>query len=206
MIENRLKKQNIALRNNFISRILKGYAGNAEQIREGLESYRIRLSGSCCLVTAVCIEDVDESFIDGINDMGIDSMIYLIIQNVGEELLNEKYNAVAADVDGMIMFLITADLNMDQESLDTMQEDCAAIMDKAIQFIQEKFGMILYSCISNVHSGLSEVATAFSEVLQAVEYRDFVGRQDSVILYKNINSDDNERTFNAFCLEMQRQL
>ncbi len=187
-IESRLVRQESAIRGNLVSRILKGSIGSAEQARRSLAEHGITLEGDACLVTAISLDRLNGKTLKELGATAAESLAYLLTHGVSERLIRQKYSVAAAEVDGLIAYLVTTQMEPSAQRQDAFYDDCASLMQMAVRFLHDKFDVSLSAFVSDVHIGLDGAAEAFSEVLQAVEYRTLTGEQCPLVAYRSLNS------------------
>lgn len=203
----RLKRQNEALRNNLLSRLIKGRVQSFENIKASLESYNIKFSSENYLVMLFKIEKFEGEVFDikFSEDEEAVNLIYFIIRNVVEELVNERHLGYMTEIDGMMVCLVNAitDEN-EEERITIINKEMEQIADKATEFFESKFKMVVSTFISDVHHGLPGIAKSYLEALEVLEYKTIIESPDRVINYSSIQSGYNNSISNSYNLEKER--
>ncbi len=173
-----LQKQAQTRRNNLLSRLLKGKLSATESLTDMQRANRIVLGGELFMVALCQIEHVEGDALSKVqDDMDASELVFSIIQQTGEELLSEQYDAYAAEVDGVIAFIVSAG----DGSAVSFVDGCQRVMEKVIAFLSDHFSITLSVCLSTVKYGMEELPDAYSETLLAHEHRAFMNDQTAII-------------------------
>ena len=201
-----LKLQKDALRNNLLVKLLKGRTGSKESVKESLDSYGIQFGSDCFLVVAFCIEDPNRKLLgDHIDNEEAVDMIHFIVKNIAEELLNEKYIGYMADIDGMMVCLVNTRDNCGDVCIqDIFRTDVDGILNKALSFIENKFGILLSAAVSDIHYGIQGIAAAYSETLEVFEFKTLVGEKEIIMRYESIHPNISGCINDSYSLEKER--
>ena len=180
-MSNRLYQQNNTLRYNFLSKVLKGTAGNYNNLisDELLKSYGIEFNGDLFAVILFYIEDAG-IFTDGEKEGNSLTVSKFVISNVFEELINKSANGYMTEADDMLACIV----NISSEIKST-KEEFTEICEYAKAFIQDNFQIKFSVAISDVHRTLIGIPSAYQKAIDALEYRILLG-SEQVIVYEDI--------------------
>jgi len=181
-INERIKMQNIALRANFLMRLLKGRAGNSISMQTSLESFNLNFKSDYFIVMLFYLEDFDKFYPDKEAEENL-KLVQFIISNVVEELTGKSHHGYMTEIDEMMACLI----NFDEERIACKRKELTEITHETQQFLQDKFHIYLTITISNVHKDLEGIPKAYQEALETMEYRMVMG-SGKVIYYEDIRN------------------
>jgi len=203
-ITDNLKNQRAALRNIFLSRLLKGRIGSRDTIEESLKTYEIEFSGEYFLVAIFSIEDPDGMLFPGNeeDEEAID-IVYSSIKSIAEGLMNEKHKAYMVETDGLMTLIINSSGNMTFDR-DGFKTDVCNTLEKAVGFVRTELEIILSVFVSDVHYGLHGIRQAYSETLQVLEYKVVIGEESTLIRYDSINKDIADDFSSSYNLDKER--
>ena len=180
-MSNKLYQQNNTLRYNFLSKLLKGTAGNYNNLisDELLKSYGIEFKGDLFAVILFYIEDAG-IFADGEKAGNSLTISKFVISNVFEELINKAANGYMTEADDMLACIV----NISSE-MKTPKEEFTEICEYAKAFIQDNFQIKFSVAISDIHRTLIGIPSAYQKAIDALEYRILLG-SEQVIVYEDI--------------------
>jgi len=185
----RLKQQRESMRNYFFVKLFKGNIKSLNSVKDSADLYDIKFSGDNFLVVAFNIEQLSDDYKGESTEEEV-NLIYFIIKNIFEELINEKYVSYAVEINGRIACLINFNVNEEnKDDVDIVLKDIIQIVDKGNNFIENKFNIVLCVAVSNIHYGLHGISKAYSEVLEVLEYKSLVGDKNRIICYNDISSE-----------------
>lgn len=171
-----LRRQNKLFRAEYFAKLL---TGNTVQLpEEHLEQfYDIRFVSDVFAVMLFYVESYEEEREEG---MELDKAQF-ILGNVYHEILEDfsclTYQTCVSDLMALVV-------NLPEE-----ESDRKGLLDKTMargqEFINQYFNMGYSVSISNIHKGRTELAAAYQEALQAMEYKRMYGLDD-MSYYENI--------------------
>ena len=211
IIEQKLKRQNKALRSGFLARLIKGTSDQVVPIDEALSSYGVQWIGDSFCVILIYMDDFKRLF-DGApssNPIGQLKLVQFIITNIVEELIGRKYKGFVTEVDDMMACLV----NMDDKNGEHMEEqpgkqeypgknELIDIMKEAQRIIRENFYVHLTISIGNTHRTVAGIPQSYQEAQEAMEYRMVMG-SERIICYDEIKNPENRYDYP---LELEQQL
>lgn len=204
----RLNLQNEAMRNNLFVRMLKGRVRNLESIRQSLDAYGIKFQKDSFGVILFTIEKSGSSVFGekALEDEESINLMAFIIRNVVEELAGEKHCGYMAEVDGMMACLV----NFNEQEGETInhksfEADMLEIAQKAIEFIQNRFGIELIAAISEENTGFFGIGKAYSQALEVIEYKYLVEDKERITQFSAINTLKKGGIGEGYNLERERQ-
>lgn len=204
----RLTQHNEVMRNNLFVRILKGRIKDISSIKSSLETYGIKIESDEFVVMIYSIEYLSGHLFreEVLEDEETMSLIFFMVKNVVEELSRKKHIGYMIESDNMMICL----LNLNKQSTEDMnrellEADILEIAQISSEFIQNKFGIGISVSISEVHSGISGIVKAYSEVLEVIEYKNLTEDKSKITFYSTINSFENSEVGDSYNLERERQ-
>lgn len=182
-----LDKQMDTLRNNFLSRLIKGQLDTNISIDDACESYKISLKEKGFLVGLFYLEDFSNSYFE-INKVNISSdetikNAQFIMKNIIEEMIKEigyGYFVVVNDIPACL-------INIKLEENKDLKQIIYSTIVKAKEYIESKFGIYFSASISNVYSTIDDIDKAYQEAIEVLEYQMLIGN-NKIILYDEIKS------------------
>ncbi|OQB13268.1 MAG: HTH-type transcriptional regulator YesS [Firmicutes bacterium ADurb.Bin193] len=168
-IRNVLGHQNEALKSSFISRLLKGRAGNYSSVNDMLAALDIKFQSDSFAVVLLHIDDCGDIFHrarDGKNQKEL-AMVNLVITHAVEEML-ELNDMVGIMVESESM--MTCLVNLGTKSTNSL-EDIIRTVNEALKFVYKNFNIKLTASVSDIHKTFSGIPKAYSEAFEAMEYR-----------------------------------
>jgi len=181
-----MKQQHHVLRSNFISRLLKGKLDSQVPLDEALTTYHMEPRSDDYAVMLLYLKERG-SFFERVEGMEIgdkNMLLQFIITNVVEELANGKHRGYALEIDETFACLI----NFNAEDGGSREEQLLAIAREAQTFLQQRYHIHLTMSISGVHSSISGISQAYSEALDAMEYKLVIGT-DEILAYPTIRRE-----------------
>lgn len=188
VINVQISKQRDKLRNQFMTKLVKGKL-HFDGVQEMLELYDIQISDdNFYIVIVFLMDDISNLFFENGEDDVIDNldMANFILQNVAEELVNEKFQGFYLQDDDYGICLI----NIGKEDLHGSERDIKAIVQQIKKFTQEKFGIFLSVAISQYEKGFSGISQAYKEAVEVMEYHILMGRSE-VLSYSDLQRYNN---------------
>lgn len=200
-INRRLEQQSSALRANFVQRLMKGRLERSFPVEEALTTYSLTFYSDNFAVLLFYIEDYSGLFRDSTLQDSEEKLnfVHLIIRNIVEELVNQQHNGLVEEVDGMMACLI----NFKQEAPE-LERLAGDILEKARNYIQNRFHIQFTASVSRVHVGIAGIAAAYQEAVEAMEYKLVMG-SSQIIYYEQVAAVPETYTF-YYPIELEQQL
>ncbi|SDM80064.1 Helix-turn-helix domain-containing protein [Paenibacillus sp. yr247] len=185
-----LQSHHHVLRSNMLNRLLKGKMDTLIPYEEAFKSFHIDLISTDFAVILFAVEN-QESLSSNLPGMDMNErrkLIQFIITNVVEELVGHRGHAgYVAEVDDMMVCLVNfADIEAAE-----MKQDLHWIAKEAQRFLM-RFRMDLTVSLGGIHGSLFGVAEAYSEALDAMEYKMVRGKRE-IITYDEIRIDSTDQ-------------
>ncbi|WP_135552776.1 helix-turn-helix domain-containing protein [Paenibacillus cymbidii] len=203
-IHRQLEQQKGMIRANLLLRLMKGRLEAGYPLDEALTAYDLPFVSDRFAVMLIYIEDFAVLFDAGGEDDEEKKLrfVYLIVQNIVGELIDERHRCYSAETEGMIACLV----NLRPAAGAAGEEDdgLADIAMRAQTFIRDRFHIAFTASISGAHPGIDGIAAAYQEALEAMEYKMVYG-MNRIIVYDRIRKPELEHTY-AYPLEQERQL
>lgn len=202
-IYNTLDQQMDVLRNNFLSRLIKGQLDSNISFQDTCQTYNIQLEGNYFGVILFYIEDFSNLYFNAeANDVNSEETIktvHFILKNIVEDKLGEKLKGYMAVVNDMPVCIVNL-----KEDVGQVNHDLEKIVDESKEFIEKRFGIYFTASISNVHMGIEGIAKGYEEAIQAIEYKMLVGN-NRIILYEDIkNTRHDNSLLNNYMSEQEQ--
>jgi len=186
-ISSDFKKQSLILKRNFLVRILKGNLYGIS-VEDSISHYSLDLFQKDFTVLLINIEDFSEMFYDKTlkeNDANVE-ISTLIVENVFEEILKEKFSVEGTRVDNFIAFII----NISEKEVSTLKQELSSIFNYAKEFIETNFNIVFTAYVSEYNTGYDSIKELYDQTLIAYEYGNLIG-SDGIQFYSNINKEKN---------------
>lgn len=200
-----LQSHHHVLRSNMLNRLLKGKMDTLIPYEEAFKSFHIDLISNDFAVILFAVENQDSlsTNLPGMDMNERRKLIQFIITNVVEELVGQRGHAgYVAEVDDMMVCLV----NFAEIEAAEMKQDLHWIATEAQRFLI-RFRMDLTVSIGGIHGSLFGVAEAYSEALDAMEYKMVRGKRE-IITYDEIRIDstDQQQLGYYYPLQVEQQI
>ncbi|MEF2243689.1 helix-turn-helix domain-containing protein [Paenibacillus sp. GXUN7292] len=195
----KLEEQRVVLRNQFLTRLLKGRVDTASALSHAIEAHDLQFKTDRFAVLLVQIEDFSPLFQ---TNQGLDAekkyqFVYLIITNIFGELLADHHDVYFTEIDGMIACLVNTEGNEKEAKKQLLD-----ITSQAKQFIEERFFVRFSVGVSSIHPLWSSIPKCYDEAKESLEYKLVLG-SNQVIAYDAIKQPKNEF---YYPLDLERQI
>ena len=206
-IMDRMKSQQHILRSNFIARLLKGRIDSQIPVDESLITFNMRPISSDFAVIMLYVE-ASAPFherLDGMESGDKQRLLQFIVSNVVEELAGRKHRGYMAEVDHALACLINVS---DSQDAGSRMDDLLHIAKEAQSFLNTHYHLHLTLSISSIHSGIENIAKAYLEALDAMEYKLVMGGGE-ILSYEQIykaGADESEPAAYYYPLQVEQQL
>lgn len=162
------------LRQQFLNHLVSGKA-NPEETEEKLERYGIDIGDSA--LRSVAVIDIEDEFLKE-EGLEIDKeLIPIFVQNFIEEKLKLSHRYCIFNALSELRFIIICafdEIGGDSEFSDTLRDICRE--SRRILGIELTIG------IGSAYPELARLETSYNEALNAIGYKDIVGRGDTVYI------------------------
>ncbi|NIK67361.1 helix-turn-helix domain-containing protein [Paenibacillus sp. BK720] len=186
-----LQMHHNVLRSNMLSRLLKGRLDSPIPYEEAFKTYRMEQISDDYAVILFVVEN-DESLYEklpGIDDNERRRFLQFIISNVVEELAGRYHHAgYVAEMDDMMVCLVNLSCGSGEE--ESYKQDLHEIATEAQRFLK-RYDMDLTVAISGKHGTLPGIAAAYSEAVDAMEYKMVLGKK-GIIAYDDIRTKPSD--------------
>lgn len=199
----KLKRHDSVIKSNFLTKLLLGRLDRSLPVNEAVASFDIAFISEHFSVILFCIEDYNDLFSDEDKLTAEErlKLVQFIIANVVEELANQKSKGFIVEISDMMACL----LNFNENEIGEAKAEIMRIVEGAITIFKESFKIHLTVSISNVHDTFAGIPKAYSEALDAMEYKMLVGSEE-VIQYENVNKSNNAGYNYYYSLEIEQML
>jgi two-component system response regulator YesN len=206
LIQDRMQRQLKQLRGNFISRLLKGRIDTRFSIEDRLRTFQMELVTERFGVMLIYLNK-NEPFMERIESIDMQDrwrFLQFIVSNVVEDAVNRENRGYVAEVDDMLACLVNVREEGEQGMAMQFLREAA---EEVRTFLKREFKIELVISIGGIKSGLEEIPIAYSEALDAMEYK-LVISDDDIIVYEDLHglsSSPNPRSF-YYPIHIERQL
>ncbi|OUS78168.1 hypothetical protein B1748_05260 [Paenibacillus sp. MY03] len=199
--DRRLEQQMSSLRFSFISRLLKGKAGNIVPTAESLKMYGISFDRPRYAVILFDIDDYSRLMVHASDEDNL-RLAEFIVHNVAEEMTSAGlHRGFAVDIDNFVACLMNLEGTNDESLYCDMEEKVRDIQE----LLERKFQICLTAAISRVHPTAADISEAYQESLEAIEYKLLKG-SGSMIRYDEIVTSIEVSGSYSYSLETERVL
>lgn len=195
----KMQEQRQVLRGQFLARLLKGRVDTRSALPQAIEAYDLRFETDRFAVLLLQVEDYAHLF-QANEELAVDKkiqLVYLIVTNIFEELLESSHQAYFTEVDGTIACLINVKGREREAKIELLNG-----VQNANTFIQDKFLIRFSVGISDIHPLWSSIPKCYEEAAESLEYKLVLG-SNQIISYESIKSPKNVL---YYPLETERQL
>lgn len=200
-----VKQQHTIVRAHFIAKLLKGKLDGQIPVDESLAAFDMRFDTDDFAVMLLYIED-GEAFADGLSGEYRSEklkLLHFIVTNVAEELVSVNHRGYVTEIDEAFACLI----NLSAGGPEDRQRQLHGIARELRSFLSGKFRIGLSVSFSGTHRSIGSIPQAYTEALDAMEYKLVMGSNE-ILSYEDIQnsaSSDAEEGY-YFPLQVERQL
>ena len=112
--------------------------------------------------------------------------VKLIIKNVLEEIINEKYRANICKFNGQIVAVV----NINHDYILDFNSDIEKMLKRGKEFISSNFAFSFTPFVGGIHD-VKTLHKSYSEAINALHYRTFIPTSD-IVFCEDINSDNKK--------------
>lgn len=195
-LQQKMADQLPAIRNNFLSRLLKGHTQDIEDIKKMAGFLNLKVNFESFFVMLLRLEE-NGSF-NGKNQEDIYSVIKLAISNAAEELCKEWGTGYAVEMDKDRIVLTGMLENLKGNS---PKDVSVKIAESIRNFMIKRFKLEMTLAVSDLHSNISEMAAGYAEAEIALDYR-IIKSENTIIYYDEL---DNRKDYSYYYSFEQEQ-
>lgn len=199
-----LARQNKALREHLLTRLITGKEGIKIPVEESLILNDITFKSNYFAVLAFYIEDFAE--IAGLEDEAGEASllkdyhnVQALIVKVVEELSGPQNTIYTVKMNHMLIGLA----NFDETEVEAGGEKLLQLAGEVRKMLEASVGVHLMIAVSSVHKTLAGLPEAYSEALQGLEYQRILGVKE-ITFYENIRELPKGNYY--YPLEKEQQL
>ncbi|MCI9625447.1 MAG: helix-turn-helix domain-containing protein [Clostridia bacterium] len=172
LMQNKLKQQNNTVREHMLGNLLKGKNENNLQIEDILFSNGVDFKGKHNRVLVFYMEYFDALFEGSSKEVEEQTALaFLVVRNITKELLDCDFTTVFVEVDDMMVCLLNAQEQDEKRTLIKIKET----VKEAKEIIKSNFYIDFTVSISSAYEAVKEVATAYQEAMEAMDYKMIIG-------------------------------
>ncbi|MBE1446652.1 AraC-like DNA-binding protein [Paenibacillus sp. OAS669] len=199
-----MRQQRQVLKSNFIVKLLKGKLDSQVPVDEALTAYHMQPLSDSYAVMLLYVKERGPFFerIQGMETGDKHMLLQFIVANVVEELVNRQHRGYVAEIDETFACLINFNPKDDNGRLEQLFQ----IVGEAQAFLLERYQIHMTLSISGIHGSLNGIAQAYSEALDAMEYKLVMGNSDILaypMLRQETGQDDNAGYYYPLSVEQQ---
>ena len=113
------------------------------------------------LIIELCEDESKENCFDFEDENDYSTALYAV-ENVMEELLNDRLSAIGCDVEGQLLMIV----NFESERRSEVFEIIKDIIENVRYFVLENFGFQFHACMSGVHNSINNAYEEVSELYE----------------------------------------
>jgi len=198
----RLGQQMEVVRNNFLTRMVKGKLAEEVNFDEACKYYNLHFASEDFLIIGFYVDDYSNLFHEKNVELSKKSisLMNFTIKNVVEELVGQQHIGYMLEADEMLFCIVNVKNNNHAE----IKTNILGISEKAKSFIENQVGIYFSIGISNIHHGAGEIHRAYQEAIEAIEYRLLIGKS-CIIHYDDIKPAENYKNEYAFSASKEHQ-
>lgn len=173
-------QQKMVLQKYFLARLMKGHVEAEHSLNEASKTYRLKWHSDDFAVMLFHIES------DKVTTSEL-QLLQFICSNIVADLAKRQHALYFTDVDGTL----AAVLNVHPAGLAGWKDDLEDGLEKAREFIEQKYHFHFATAISELQRGLEGVHQAFLQSLEALEYLLLLD-EEKVVWYNDIKYANND--------------
>jgi AraC-like DNA-binding protein len=200
-IKQTLDKQKRALRSNDLAKLIKGKLDDPDAIQDMLAGYGFKSYSATFLIMLFNIENKgpffnDNKYFHELSDRSRFKLAELIVSNVVEELLGQRYSVIVTEIDdkiSCIIFFTDEGVGQDGDGSgrnESYKTSIIEIVSEAKNFIEGKYDLSFKISASEIKNGLLNCPVAYREALDTMEYNNILGIKE-IAFYDEININNN---------------
>lgn len=194
-------QQNKVLRAGFLASLLKGQEKGVP-LQKLLSSYHIDFHSDYFAVVLFYIEEY-EDYVHCEEEKTYPAIHFklaqFIIANVVEEIAGQNNQGWMVEIDGTMACL----LNLKTTAPEAWREEILRIVNETGQFISTYYHISCMVAVSGLHETVSGIPIAYSEAVEAMEYKRVLGL-DKIVFHEDISKFTEGEYY--FPIEKEHQL
>ena len=175
--------------NLFLSSLIYGNTEKYTPLDKYMKKFNISFVSDIFCVIVFYIKNSDMLFNEddsqNYDNYENSETITFIIKNVFEEIVNEKQKGYVFEYNS----LISAIVSIETDRLSSWHADIARAVERTNAFISKNFYFSVSAGISNIHTGISNLRTAFEEACKVFDYHLHVRNTPYISYIDTIPSD-----------------
>lgn len=182
-LQKKLSDQMPIIRNYFFTRLLTGKIEDVDTIKTMADFLKLDINFDCFTVILIMIDDYKKFKCD--NSEPAQEIIRVTIENIAEEFYNKAGRGYAVDIGKNKTAIIVA---LSQNNEQSNYEKLKKITEELYSFLKGKFNLGITVAISNIYNKFFDLASAYSEAQNALEYKIIKG-EDAIIFFKELGNN-----------------
>ncbi len=198
-INEKLAAQDYIIKENFLTRLVKGKILNETSIEHTLTSYNMHFNSENFVAVIIYIEDINTTLNENDNYEELIKHSKSKIKNIAGKIINKNYDGFVLEFDEIIVCII----NVKKEHEDDTARKMIHLFTKAKKIIEDSYGLSISVAISLIHKNYNGIAEAYEQALETIEYKTIIG-SGQVMHFRDINIQKSADTHDEFInYEMQ---
>lgn len=180
-MNNQQHQQFRVLQGYYLSRLLKGHMEESLSVEEAAEIYRLQWTSEQFTVLLFHMELAQDSRKTSLE------LSHFIVSNIVMDLIRRRHLIHFTDLDGMLGAIV----NINPLHANSWKEDIEQALSEALEFIEQRYGLIFAVAGSERQDGLKGIHQGFLQALEAREYS-LLLNEDGFIWYGNVKQEETD--------------
>lgn len=181
-----VNEKQLKLLENIFVRLLKeknSYRSVIAKYVYSLNVFGLREPNKLVLIGVSIKEISDKVFRIAEREEEID-LVYLVIKNVLNEILNEKYKSYVLEVDGRIVAL---SMGIDEHEYTDFLSEKLSFMSR---FLEENFGLKVIVGVSRVYERIEMISLGYEDLNDIFEYVEISNPNTTIIFFEDVDKEE----------------
>lgn len=166
-INNKMTKQTMFLRNNFIQRLVKGEYDSITLLRDNLKHYGVEFKTGSFVVLVLTPNNFGELWMSYAESDDHYKMALTALENIISELVGKRYICYTVNIDEEIVCVVNAEGFVEEDEL---KHDLNEIYSYAGNFIHCNLGFDFEMTVGKIKKSISEIHLSYNEAINCNEY------------------------------------
>lgn len=181
-LQKKLTDQMPIIRNYFFTRLLSGEIRDINAVKTMTNFLKLDINFYCFTVILIMIDGNKK--LKSNNSEPAQEIIRVTIENIAEEFYNKAGRGYAVDIGKDKTAIIVA---LSQNNERSNYERLKKITEELYSFLKGKFNLGITVAISNIHNNFLDLASAYSEAQNALDYKIIKG-EDAIIFFEELGN------------------
>ena len=186
-----IQAQRQRLRNNVLSRFVKGQIGTSILVKNMLEEQDINFEYNSFLIMLIAFDEIDQNNPEKRIGSNKAKAIASSIRDIVDSEINAEFTCYNIEIEGWLALLFNVEIKDDEEG-GILLDSLAISSQRGLKDIRNKIGFSVFIAVSDIHFGYQGAHEAFSEATEIIEYKNFLNIPDRIIQYQSVNQINKE--------------